>query len=207
MILNRHTFYFQKKNLALLYQALFLEDLISNFNALDADLSPETEWEAKKKLIWACVGILLLSLVYALASNIFNFLSYIILMRVQICLSELIYRKSLRLSQTAFAKTSTGQIVNLLTADLARMDWFFAMLPYPFVGFTLFGLAIFKLWKYIGHYTLYGVLFLMVVLPIQSLIGGVFSRMRLRATEFSDERIRLVDEFLNAIKIIKVYCW
>ena len=76
--------------------------------------------------------------------------------------------------------------------------------PYPFVGFSLFGYAIFRLWKYLGHYTLYGILFLAVVLPVQSAIGGLYSRMRMRAAEYTDERIRLVDEFLNAIKIIKV---
>ena len=31
--------------------------------------------------------------------------------------------------------------------------------------------------------------------------------MRLKASEYTDERIRLVDEFINAIKIIKIYCW
>ena len=31
--------------------------------------------------------------------------------------------------------------------------------------------------------------------------------MRLAAAEHTDERIRLVDEFINAIKIIKIYCW
>ena len=35
----------------------------------------------------------------------------------------------------------------------------------------------------------------------------MFSKMRLKAAEYTDERIRLVDEFLNAIKIIKLYCW
>ena len=31
--------------------------------------------------------------------------------------------------------------------------------------------------------------------------------MKLKASEYTDERIRLVDEFINAIKIIKIYCW
>lgn len=191
----------------MIYQALFLEDLIGNFNALNATLMPEAKWQARKNLIWACAGILLCSICYSVTSNIFNFFSCMISLRVRVCLSEFIYRKSLRLSQAAFAKTSTGQIVNLLSTDMTRIDWFFTMVPFPLVGFALFGYAIFKLWHFLGHYTLYGVLFLSVVLPVQSLIGGIYSKMRMKAAEYTDERIRLVDEFLNAIKIIKVYCW
>ena len=90
---------------------------------------------------------------------------------------------------------------------MARIDWFVNTLPFPFVGFTLLGYAIFKLWPYLSHYTLYGVIFLLIVMPIQSFIGRVFSRMRMKAAELTDERIRLIDEFLNAIKIIKFYTW
>lgn len=64
-----------------------------------------------------------------------------------------------------------------------------------------------RLWRTLGHFTFYGLLFLVIVIPIQSYIGRMFSKMRLKAAEYTDERIRLVDEFLNAIKIIKLYCW
>lgn len=208
--------------------------MINNFNALNSDLLPEARWQAKKNIILVCVSILAFSIIYCLTSNVFNFFSQMISLRVRVCLSEFIYRKSLKLSQAAFAKTSTGQIVNLLSTDMTRIDWysslfilqfsksfiykishdldflrhrFFTMVPFPFVGFSLFSYAIFRLWKYLGHYTLYGVLFLAFVLPVQSAIGGLYSKMRMKAAEYTDERIRLVDEFLNAIKIIKVYCW
>ena len=137
----------------------------------------------------------------------YSYHSCLMALRVRVCLSELIYRKSLRLSKSAIGQTSTGQIVNFLSADMNRIDNFFNMLPFPFVGFVLLGYAIFKLWKYLSYYTLFGVAFLFFTLPIQSLIGGLFSRMRLKAAEFTDERLRLIDEFLNAIKIIKFYTW
>ena len=147
------------------------------------------------------------SFVYSNCNNMYSYHSCLVALRVRVCLSELIYRKSLRLSKSAIGQTSTGQIVNFLSADMNRIDNFFNMLPFPFVGFVLLGYAIFKLWKYLSYYTLFGVAFLFFTLPIQSLIGGLFSRMRLKAAEFTDERLRLIDEFLNAIKIIKFYTW
>ena len=145
--------------------------------------------------------------VYSNCSNVFYYHSNLMALRVRVCLSELIYRKSLRLSKSAIGQTSTGQIVNFLSADMNRIDNFFVMLPFPFVGVALLGYAIFKLWKYLSYYTFFGVVFLIVILPIQSLIGGLFSKMRLKAAEFTDERLRLIDEFMNAIKIIKFYTW
>lgn len=74
------------------------------------------------------------------------------------------------------------------------------MLPFPIIGFVLLGYAIFKLWVYLTYFSFFGVIFLFLVLPIQSYIGNIYSKMRMKATEYTDERVRLVDEFINAIK-------
>ena len=151
--------------------------------------------------------MVVLILVHSNFSNVFHYFTCLIALRVRICLSEFIYRKSLRLSKSAIGQTSTGQIVNLLSTDMTRINIFFTMIPFPFAGFSLLVYAIFKLWKYLAYYTFFGVIFLSFILPFQSLIGSLFSRMRLKAAEFTDERLRLVDEFINAIKIIKFYTW
>ena len=107
------------------------------------------------------------------AANVYQYFLILISMRVRVCLSELIYRKSLKLNKNALQKTSTGQIVNFLSVDMTRIDYFFYMLPFPFVGFSLLAYAVFRLWTYLSHYTLYGILFLVIILPIQSIIGAV----------------------------------
>ena len=103
--------------------------------------------------------------------------------------------------------TSVGQIANLLSVDMARIDWFFFILLFPFPSFILLGYTIFKLWKYLHHYTLYGVLFLFAILVFQTAIGVAMGKINEKRAKHTDERIRLVDEFINAIKIIKIYCW
>ena len=115
--------------------------------------------------------------------------------------------QALRLNRSGFAKTSTGQIINHITVDMNRIDVFWKMLPYPVVSFALMAYVVTSLWKTLAHFTFYGLAFLLVVIPIQSYIGKIFSSMRLKAAANTDERLRLVNEFLNAINIIKLYCW
>ena len=107
------------------------------------------------------------------ASNVNQYFLILISLRVRVCLSELIYRKSLKLNKNALQKTSTGQIVNFLSVDMTRIDEFFYMLPFPVVGLSLLAYAVFRLWTYLSHYTLYGILFLIIILPVQSIIGAV----------------------------------
>ena len=203
-------------------QSLYLAAIIQNFNDLNEG-KEGARWEIAK----VCITIVLLATLSKNIKNIFNYLTLLISLRVRVCLTEMIYRKvlklsnnmpriqiltfrfiqALRLNRSGLAKTSTGQIINHITMDMNRIDTFWKLLPYPVVSFALMIYVMASLWKTLAHFTFYGLAFLLVVIPIQSYIGKIFSSMRLKAAADTDERLRLVNEFLNAINIIKLYCW
>lgn len=187
---------------ATLSQALYLADLIRDFNDLNAGKS-----EAKQEIIKICLILVALSVIYQNFKNIYNYHSFLVALRLRVCLSEMIYRKALRLSRNGFAKTSAGQIINFLSADLNRLDFFFNMLPYPPVSLALLVYLVIRLWKSLSYFTLYGLVFLLLVVPIQTVVGKIFSSLLSKAAAYADERIRLINEFINSIKIIKLYCW
>lgn len=68
-------------------------------------------------------GIVLLNALSAVFKNHIQYVSFHNGMKVRVAVCSLIYRKALRLSQTALNETSPGQVVNLLTNDVNRFHW------------------------------------------------------------------------------------
>jgi len=67
-------------------------------------------------------GLVASSLAITLLFHPYCFITSRIGMEMRIACCHLIYSKSLRLSRSAFSKTTIGQIVNLLSNDVNRFD-------------------------------------------------------------------------------------
>ncbi|OWK00682.1 hypothetical protein Celaphus_00016761, partial [Cervus elaphus hippelaphus] len=84
---------------------------------------------------------------------------------------------SLRLSSSAMGKTTTGQIVNLLSNDVNRFDQVTMFLHYLWVG-PLQAIAVTALlWMEIGMSCLAGMAVLIILLLLQSCVGNLFSSL------------------------------
>ncbi|XP_063867034.1 ATP-binding cassette sub-family C member 4-like isoform X1 [Scylla paramamosain] len=128
-------------------------------------------------------------------------------MTLRISSCTLIYRKALRLSKAALGKTTTGQMVNLLSNDVNRFDTSAIFLHYIWIGplQTLIVLGI--LWNEIGPACLAGIMLLLLFVPFQTWLGRVFSKLRMATAHRTDERVRIMHEIINAMRIIKMYTW
>ncbi|XP_027249742.1 multidrug resistance-associated protein 4 isoform X3 [Cricetulus griseus] len=128
-------------------------------------------------------------------------------MRLRVAMCHMIYRKALRLSNTAMGKTTTGQIVNLLSNDVNKFDQVTIFLHFLWAGpLQAIGVTI-LLWVEIGISCLAGMAVLVVLLPLQSCIGKLFSSLRSKTAAFTDARIRTMNEVITGMRIIKMYAW
>uniref|UniRef100_A0A8I5N7A1 Multidrug resistance-associated protein 4 n=1 Tax=Papio anubis TaxID=9555 RepID=A0A8I5N7A1_PAPAN len=128
-------------------------------------------------------------------------------MRLRIAMCHMIYRKALRLSNMAMGKTTTGQIVNLLSNDVNKFDQVTVFLHFLWAG-PLQAIAVTALlWMEIGISCLAGMAVLIILLPLQSCFGKLFSSLRSKTATFTDARIRTMNEVITGIRIIKMYAW
>ncbi|XP_068923442.1 ATP-binding cassette sub-family C member 4 isoform X2 [Petaurus breviceps papuanus] len=128
-------------------------------------------------------------------------------MRLRIAMCHMIYRKALRLSNAAMGKTTTGQIVNLLSNDVNKFDQVTVFLHFLWAG-PIQAIAVTALlWLEIGVSCLAGMAVLLIFLPLQSCFGRLFSSLRSQTAAFTDVRIRTMNEVITGIRIIKMYAW
>ncbi|RNA19404.1 multidrug resistance-associated 4, partial [Brachionus plicatilis] len=128
-------------------------------------------------------------------------------MRLRIACSGLIYRKILRLSLKTLDSKSAGDIINLLSTDATRIEFGMYFLPYLVTGPIQLVIVITILYLKVGATFLSGLLLLSLIVPAKWLILKQYNKFRSRNCKKSDERVTVLTEILNSIKIIKMYCW
>ncbi|XP_077583755.1 ATP-binding cassette sub-family C member 4-like [Stigmatopora nigra] len=128
-------------------------------------------------------------------------------MKIRVAMCHMIYRKALRLNNTALTKTTTGQIVNLLSNDVNRFDEVTLYLHFLWLT-PLQAIAVIVLLMYwMGQSCLWGMAVLFVLLPVQTGFGRLFSTLRADTAVLTDDRIRTMNEVISGIRVIKMYGW
>lgn len=130
-------------------------------------------------------------------------------MKVRVACCHLIYRHSLKLSNAAIGQTTVGQMVNLLSNDVNRFDVALNYIQYLVIAplQAIIAVAVLSV-MYLGFYsTAAGSALLLLYVPFQSLMGRWFGSLRQATASRTDERIRLMNEIIPAMRVIKMYTW
>uniref|UniRef100_UPI0037E899EE ATP-binding cassette sub-family C member 4-like n=1 Tax=Semicossyphus pulcher TaxID=241346 RepID=UPI0037E899EE len=128
-------------------------------------------------------------------------------MKIRVAMCHMIYKKALCLSSSAMGKTTTGQIVNLLSNDVNKFDDVTIFLHFLWVGPLQAAAVVGLLWLEIGASCLAGMVVLMFLMPVQTMFGRLFSKFRSKTAVLTDSRIRTMNEVVSGIRIIKMYAW
>uniref|UniRef100_A0A674EUT3 Multidrug resistance-associated protein 4-like n=1 Tax=Salmo trutta TaxID=8032 RepID=A0A674EUT3_SALTR len=115
--------------------------------------------------------------------------------------------EALCLSSAAMGKTTTGQIVNLLSNDVNKFDEVTIFLHFLWVGPLQAAAVLGLLWVEIGPSCLAGMAVLVILMPTQTMFGRLFSKFRSKTAALTDNRIRTMNEVVSGIRIIKMYAW
>ncbi|XP_078402042.1 ATP-binding cassette sub-family C member 4 isoform X2 [Cetorhinus maximus] len=183
-------------------QPVLLGKIINYFE----NYNPE-DTEAYKVAFGYAAGITLCTLFLAILHHLYFFHVQRSGMKLRVAMCHMIYRKALRLSNVALAKTTTGQIVNLLSNDVNKFDQVTIFLHFLWVGPLQAIAVVALLWQEIGPSCLAGMAVLLILMPTQTIFGKWFSVLRGKTAVLTDNRIRTMNEVISGMRIIKMYAW
>ncbi|CAH0714288.1 unnamed protein product, partial [Brenthis ino] len=128
-------------------------------------------------------------------------------LRIRTALTSAIYRKSLRISNAARKESTVGEIVNLMSVDAQRFVELTAYLNMIWSAPLQITLALYFLWGILGPSVLAGLAVMIVLIPVNGLIANRVKTLQIRQMKYKDERVKLMNEVLNGIKVLKMYAW
>uniref|UniRef100_A0A8C7QZ85 Cystic fibrosis transmembrane conductance regulator n=1 Tax=Oncorhynchus mykiss TaxID=8022 RepID=A0A8C7QZ85_ONCMY len=183
-------------------QPVFLGKLIQYFEKYDPD-----NMDALYEAFGYAAGVCLSTMILAVTHHLYFFHVQRTGMKMRVAMCHMIYKKALCLSSVAMGKTTTGQIVNLLSNDVNKFDEVTIFLHFLWVGPLQAAAVLGLLWVEIGPSCLAGMAVLVILMPTQTMFGRLFSKFRSKTAALTDNRIRTMNEVVSGIRIIKMYAW
>uniref|UniRef100_A0A8C4HVT0 ABC-type glutathione-S-conjugate transporter n=1 Tax=Dicentrarchus labrax TaxID=13489 RepID=A0A8C4HVT0_DICLA len=155
----------------------------------------------------------LLSCLQSLFNHQYMYTCFTVGMRVKTAVMGLVYRKSLVINSAARRTCTVGEIVNLVSADTQKLMDFVVYFNAVWLAPIEIALCLFFLWQvclnHLGPSALAGIATVILIFPLNGFIAKKRSKLQVKAIQmkFMDGRIRLMNEILNGIKILKFYAW
>ncbi|KAN0028786.1 hypothetical protein ACTFIV_010644 [Dictyostelium citrinum] len=118
-----------------------------------------------------------------------------------------VYKKAIKLSNSARSNTSPGQIVNLISNDAQRMIEVFGILNNGLFALPQIIICLALLYKKIGWPTFVGLGLMLAAIPFNGLAAKKLTETRRILVGHTDGRVKVTSEILQAMKIIKLYAW
>ncbi|XP_056144596.1 multidrug resistance-associated protein 1-like [Lampris incognitus] len=149
----------------------------------------------------------LMSCLQSLFSHQYMYSCFTVGMRVKTAVMGLVYRKSLVINNTARRQCTVGQIVNLVSADTQKLMDFVVYFNAVWLAPIEIALCLYFLWQRLGPSALAGIATVILIFPLNGFIAKMRSKLQEVQMMFMDGRIKLMNEILNGIKILKFYGW
>ncbi|RCI05063.1 hypothetical protein CU098_008718 [Rhizopus stolonifer] len=123
--------------------------------------------------------------------------------RIQSIVIGQVYHKSL----LRRSRESKENVNNLLSVDSQKMGELTAYIFYIYCFPLQTTLCIWSLYRLLGIASLYGVVIMLLSQPLTYYLSSRFQRLHQRVMTCTDRRIRIMNELLGAIRIVKFFSW
>ena len=128
-------------------------------------------------------------------------------MRLRAALVTAIYKKALRLSNTSRQRSTVGEVVNHMSVDAQRLMDLMGYLQILWSGPLQITLALVFLYRTMGPAIFAGVGVMIAMIPVNAVLAIRQRKLQKQQMKNKDGRIKLMEEILSGIKVIKLYAW
>uniref|UniRef100_A0A9J8A459 ABC-type glutathione-S-conjugate transporter n=1 Tax=Cyprinus carpio carpio TaxID=630221 RepID=A0A9J8A459_CYPCA len=187
--------YFLTGTLCLMVHDAFIQ---SRFN--------ESSWPSLLGYFYASL-MFLLSCLQSIFNHQYTYTCFTVGMRVKTAVMGLVYRKSLVVNSAARRTCTVGEIVNLVSADTQKLMDFVVYFNAVWLAPIEVTLCLFFLWQHLGPSALAGIATVIFIFPLNGFIARKRSKLQEIQMKYMDGRVKLMNEILNGIKILKFYAW
>uniref|UniRef100_A0A8C0EXQ0 ABC-type glutathione-S-conjugate transporter n=1 Tax=Bubo bubo TaxID=30461 RepID=A0A8C0EXQ0_BUBBB len=118
-----------------------------------------------------------------------------------------LHRNSLVITNSAKRSSTVGEIVNLMSVDAQRFMDLMTFLNMLWSAPLQIFLALYFLWQALGPSVLAGVAVMVLLIPFNSAIAMKTRAFQVEQMRYKDSRIKLMNEILGGIKVLKLYAW
>lgn len=153
------------------------------------------------------IALFFIKIIESLSQRQWYFRSRLVGLKVRSLLTAVIYKKQLRLSNSARLTHSSGEITNYVTVDAYRIGEF----PYWFhqTWTTSFQLCISLviLFRAIGLATIASLVVIVITVLCNAPIAKLQHKFQSKLMVAQDERLKATSEALVNMKVLKLYAW
>lgn len=167
----------------------------------------ETEGAPLSRGVWCAVGLFSSTFLAAFLRNVFVFQVSKVALEARAAVVSTIYSKALRVSSSALARFTTGEVVNYMSTDTDRLVNFFNSfhevwsLPFQFI------LALYLLYLQMGVAFLGGLGVAFLLVPLNKVLASRILENNKHMLTHKDSRVKLMTEVLFGIRVLKFYNW
>ncbi|XP_033614350.1 multidrug resistance-associated protein 1 isoform X4 [Fukomys damarensis] len=128
-------------------------------------------------------------------------------MRIKTAVIGAVYRKALVITNSARKSSTVGEIVNLMSVDAQRFMDLATYINMIWSAPLQVILALYLLWLNLGPSVLAGVAVMILMVPLNAVMAMKTKTYQVAHMKSKDSRIKLMNEILNGIKVLKLYAW
>ncbi|XP_069503215.1 multidrug resistance-associated protein 1 isoform X1 [Ambystoma mexicanum] len=128
-------------------------------------------------------------------------------MRIKTAVIGAVYRKALVITNSARKTSTIGEIVNLMSVDAQRFMDLATYINMIWSAPLQVILALYLLWQNLGPSVLAGVAVMILLVPVNAVLAVKTKKYQVAQMKNKDNRIKLMNEILNGMKVLKLYAW